>query len=340
MIATRPQPSSEWARVAEQLRAGQGVDNVALASWPLAVGYAQNSFLSIDGAPPGPTLAYFLRVSPGWLNTMKVRLIDGRDLRPGDLYPGTAVVNETFAKVYFNGENPIGKSFEKTYGNLHIQNKIVGLARDAVYRNVHEAMLPVAYVPFDQVGTTGEALGTTAATLLVRTATEKSLLLATTLRKAVAQGRPGFRVSNLRTQQEINRAQSVRERLLAMLALFFAIVALLLAGIGLFSVLDYSVLQRSREIGIRIAIGAPVSNIVRLIALEVLQVIAVGTSAGLRVGVASSRSLESLFYEVRADDWAMLAVPPAIILIVAVLAAAGPLLRALRIDPVRMLRAN
>ena len=77
-----------------------------------------------------------------------------------------------------------------------------------------------------------------------------------------------------------------------------------------------------------------------MIALEVLQVIAVGTSAGLRVGVASSRSLESLFYEVRADDWAMLAVPPAIILIVAVLAAAGPLLRALRIDPVRMLRAN
>ena len=340
VVATGPQPPLEWAQLADQLKTQQGVTNVALASWPLAIGYARNSFVSINGAPPGPTLAYFLSVSPGWFDTMKVRLLDGRDLRPDDLYPGTAVVNETFAKVYFNGENPIGEVFTKTYGETHVQTRIVGLAQDAVYRNIHEAMLPVAYIPFAQLGTTGEPVGTTGATLLVRKANPNPLVLAPLLRKAVAQGRPGFRVSNLRTQEEINRAQTVRERLLAILALFFAIVSLLLAGIGLFGVLDYSVLQRSRELGIRIAIGAPASNIVGIIGVEVLQVILIGASVGLVLGLVASRSIQSLFYEVRADDWTMLAVPAAVILLVALVAALGPLLRALRIDPVRMLRAD
>lgn len=99
-------------------------------------------------------------------------------------------------------------------------------------------------------------------------------------------------------------------------------------------------MQRSRELGIRIANGAPASSIVRLIAIKVLQAILVGAVAGLTLSVVSSRSLESLFYELRANDWTMLAVSTAVIVIVALAAALGPLVRALRIDPVRMLSAD
>ena len=102
-----------------------------------------------------------------------------------------------------------------------------------------------------------------------------------TLRREVPQARPEFRVSNIRTQEELIRAHTVRERLLAMLALFFAVVALLLAGIGLYGVLDYSVLQRRREIGIRMAIGAQAGDIARRVTADVFCMVLAGAVAGL-----------------------------------------------------------
>jgi ABC-type antimicrobial peptide transport system permease subunit len=136
------------------------------------------------------------------------------------------------------------------------------------------------------------------------------------------------------------RAQTVRERLLAMLALFFAAVALLLAGIGLYGVLDYSVLQRRREIGIRIAIGAQAGDIVRRVTAEVFSMVLAGALAGLALGMASVRYIETLFYQVKATDVGMLALPSLAILAAAILAAVPPVIRAVRIDPVKMLRAE
>ena len=111
----------------------------------------------------------------------------------------------------------------------------------------------------------------------------------TTLRREVTRARPEFRVSNIRTQRELVLAQTVRERLLAMLAMFFAVVALLLASIGLYGVLDYSVLQRRREIGIRMAIGAPAADIARRVSAEVFSMVLLGALAGLALGMASAR---------------------------------------------------
>ena len=110
------------------------------------------------------------------------------------------------------------------------------------------------------------------------------MALASTLRREVPRARSEFRVSNIRTQEELVRAQTVRERLLAMLALFFAAVALLLAGIGLYGVLDYSVLQRRREIGIRMAIGAQAGDIARRVTAEVFRMVLAGAVAGLALG--------------------------------------------------------
>jgi ABC-type antimicrobial peptide transport system permease subunit len=147
-------------------------------------------------------------------------------------------------------------------------------------------------------------------------------------------------VSNLRTQQEINEVHTVRERLLATLALFFAIVALLLAGVGLYGVLDYSVLQRRREIGIRLAIGAQPADIARQVTTDVFSMVVLGAIAGVALGMASARYLESLLYQVKATDFDVLALPSLTILAAALVAALPAVMRAVRIDPVTMLRAE
>jgi ABC-type antimicrobial peptide transport system permease subunit len=156
----------------------------------------------------------------------------------------------------------------------------------------------------------------------------------------VPRARPEFRVSNIRTQQEINQSHTVRERLLATLALFFAVVALLLAGIGLYGVLDYSVLQRRREIGIRMAIGAQPVGIARLVTVDVFSMVLVGALAGLALGLTSVRYIASLFYQVKPTDAGILALPSFTILAATLLAALPAVIRAVRIDPAAMLRAE
>ena len=147
------------------------------------------------------------------------------------------------------------------------------------------------------------------ATFMVRTSSANPLALASTLRRAVPNARSEFRVSNIRTQADLVRAQTVRERLLAMLALFFAVVALLLAGIGLYGVLDYGVVQRRREIGIRMAIGAQAGDIARQVTADVFTMVLVGAFAGVALGMASVRYIASLLYQVKPTDLAMLALP-------------------------------
>jgi ABC-type antimicrobial peptide transport system permease subunit len=139
---------------------------------------------------------------------------------------------------------------------------------------------------------------------------------------------------------EVNRAHTVRERLLALLTLFFAAVALLLAGAGLYGVLHYSVLQRRREIGIRIALGSSAGGIARRVTAEVFSMVLAGALAGLALGLASARYIETLFYQVNATEPAMIAFPSLTILAVAVLAALPPAIHAVRIDPVTMLRTE
>jgi ABC-type antimicrobial peptide transport system permease subunit len=154
----------------------------------------------------------------------------------------------------------------------------------------------------------------------------------------VSRARPEFRVSNIRTQTEINESHTVRERLLARLALFFAAVALLLAGVGLYGVLNYSVLQRRREIGIRMALGARAVDVARHMTTDVFSMVLGGAIGGLALGMAAVRYIESLFYQVKPTDPMMLALPSLTILVAALLAALPPVVRALRIDPAQTLR--
>ena len=330
-VAVRPQPPVLWDQVAGHLRNLPGVERVALAESPLLSGESWNNSISIDGGPPSDDLTYFLKVSPGFIEVMKIPLIDGQDFRAGQTDAGAAIVNNTFARRYFKGESPIGRTFDETLDEGgRIPHRIVGLVRDARYSGMREPIPPVAYVPF--------SAARRRATFIVRTSGSNPMALASMLRREVPRARSEFRVSNIRTQQEIDETHTVRERLLAMLGLFFAGVALLLAGVGLYGVLDYSVLQRRREIGIRMAIGAPAGDVARRVTADIFAAVLVGAAVGWALGMASVRFVDSLLYEVRPTGAGALAVPAFTILATALLAALPAVVRAVRIDPAVVLR--
>jgi ABC-type lipoprotein release transport system permease subunit len=192
--------------------------------------------------------------------------------------------------------------------------QIVGLVRDARYRYVRQDILPVAYTPFHRLDAKGAVQDLVDGTFSVRTASPNPLALASTLRREVTAIRPGFHVSNIRTEHGIIESQTVRERLLAMLALFFTAVALLLAAIGLYGVLDYSVFQQRRAIGIRMAIGAQTGDIARPVTFDIAGWICAGSLVGLALGIGCARFIESLLYQVKATDVGAIHIDPASVL--------------------------
>ncbi len=335
------QSSLYWDQVAESLRQTPGVERVSLAAFPLLKGSNWNDSISINGGPPSVNLAYFLNVSPGWLETMKIPLIDGRDFRASDTYPDGAIINETFARMFLKDGHPVGRIFEKASDDGKRQHmQVIGVVRDAYYSSLRGPILPVAYVPFHEVGAKGEMLPEPYGTFIVRTASSNPLALAATLRQRVSRARPGFHVSNVETQLDVNQAQTIRERLLAALAFFFAAVALLLAGVGLYGVLNYSVQQREHEIGIRMALGAQVVHVVRQVTAGLSLAVVGGMFAGLLFGLGLTRYIQSLLYDVKATDVDMIALPCSIILAIACIAAVPALLRAIHVDPSTMLRSD
>ncbi len=342
-VAGKGQLPVVWDQTAEALRAAPGVDSVGISGWPLLGRIMINSVISIDGAPPSPTPAWFLNVSPRWISTMKIPLVSGRDFRPQDISPGAAIVNETFVKTYFPGAvgrtfDPIGRTF--TRGDSWLRYKIIGVTADVPYHDLREPNRPTFYVPFAGIDRKSSPTLEGFATFVIHTNAQNPLALANSLRQLIAERHNGLRVSNVTTELDLVRDQTIRERLLAMLAAFFAAVALLLAGIGLYAVLNYSVLQRRREIGIRLAIGSPRIGIVRLVTLDIFQMIALGSCAGIALGFGASRYVSSLFYQVRATDADILALPACAILLTALIATLPGVLRALRTDPTDILRAE
>ena len=337
-VAGKGQLPVVWNQTAEALRAVPGVNSVAISLWPLLGRIRINSDISINGAPPSPTPAFFLNVSPGWLSTMKIPLASGRDFRPEDTSPGAAIVNETFVKTFFPGQDPIGRTFER--GANQPVNKIVGVTPDVPYHDLREPSRAVFYVPFDQIDDKSAPSVVDFATFDIHTDAQNPLALADSLRQFIAQRHSGLRVSNVTTQLDLVRGQTVRERLIAMLAAFFAVVSMLLAGVGLYAVLNYSVIQRRREIGIRMAIGSTRAGIVRIVTLNIFLMIALGGCAGVALGFGAARYVESLFYQVKATDADMIALPTCTILLTALVATLPAVLRALRTDPTEILRTE
>jgi predicted permease len=337
--ARPPQPALVWQQAAQQLRSLPRVEAAAVADFPPLSGSTQGGFVSVNGAQPGGALVQFLSVSPSWFDTMKIPLLGGRDFEDNDVSPGVAIVNQTFANVYFSGENPIGKSFD-TNRDRGMRCRIVGLVRDSSYDDIRGPIPPVVYLPFRSINATGQLRAPRGAAFVLRIAGPHPLALAAMLRREIPRAKPGFLVSQIVPQTELVEQQTIRERLLATLASFFAFVALLLAGIGLFGVLDYSLLQQRRQLGIRIAIGAPARDIARRAVVDGLAMVLAGMAIGLALSLFLVRYIESLVYGVKATGAAALGLPALILLGASLVASVPAAIAAMRIDPVEMLRTE
>lgn len=333
------EPSVLWDQVADRLKDLPGVQTVAYADWPILDGRGfKTNAISINGEPPTETPAWFMNVSPGWLATMGIPLLAGRDFIRTDLSPGVAVVNEAFARQFFGKENPVGRWFAGTSGWMSGQKfQIIGVAGNARYRHLRQPVLPVAYTPFRRTDAKGTMQG---GTFVVRTITSNPLVLASLLKNEIPRTRPEFRVSNIRTQQELIESQTIRERLLAMLARFFGAIALLLAGVGLYGVLTYSVFQRRREIGIRAAVGAQPQELVIQVTARFFWMLLAGAVTGFVFSLASVRYIEPLLYQVRPTALPMLLIPVLATMGAAVIAALPAVIQVVRIDVGTLLRAD
>jgi putative ABC transport system permease protein len=336
-------PAAVWHEIATRLGEFPGVESSGLSSWALMSGNESSNTVHFPNRTKDETQApMFLSVSANWIKTMRIDLIDGRDFNQFDRQAalddqknpvaGSVIVNQAFARKYFNSENPIGKSFGTFDGGKVVTNTIIGYVKDAHYRDFRETIRPTFYAPFH---------GAPGATLAVRVASGiDPLSLAQPLRQLVSEVRPDFRVSNVRTQSELVHNQTIRERLLATLSSFFAAVALILAGVGLYGVMHYAVLTRRREMGIRIALGAGLVHIAKQICGDVLVMLLAGSALGLTGGLLSERYIETLLFDVKGTDWAMLAVPILMLGTAALVAAVPPILNASKTDPVTSLRAD
>lgn len=342
-VTGEKQPAQVWADVGERVRATPGVDSAAFAMW---VPLSENRWrapVSTDGIPDSESSPYFVGVSPEYFRTMGIGFVAGRDFRIDDstralepvagtpAAPVVGIVNEAFARAYFDGRNPVGRQvFVRQNSNVDVPMEIVGLVRDAAYYDVREPMHPTVFVPNE---TRDQAA------LVVRT-TGDPMALGPMLRRSVTQFRPDFLVTNVGTQRAFVQRQLLRERLLATLSLFFATVALLLAGVGLYGVLNYAVIHRRREIGIRMALGARAAHVVKRVTAEMLTPVGAGVTIGLIGSVAFGRLVQWILFEVNATDAISVVAPLITLGGVAALAALPPVLRAVRIDPAQTLRSE
>lgn len=329
-----------WNAMAATLRGMPGVRSAGISEWAMLQTGSWNGNVRVNGNPPSDEWAYFLAVSPGWMDTMKMRLVAGRGITPGDTWPGAVIVNETFVKDFLKTDHPLGMRIEKVEGDGHATSTVVGVVADAPYRFVHEEILPTVFVPLHAVDGKGAELPYYSTTLTLRVDAENPMTMAQEMRKKVWDAGYGMRVSDAYTQQDLIDMQTVRDRMLAMLGVFFAGVALLLSGIGLYGVLNYSMVQRRREIGIRMALGARRATVTGLVTAEVARMVALGGVTGGALAIGAARFVASLMYQVKAGTWEQTLLPSAAILCVAMIATVPAVTYALEVQPAEILRTE
>jgi predicted permease len=280
---------------------------------------------------------YFNRVSPAFFRTMKTALVAGRDFTRDDTLGArqVAIVNESFARELLGVGNPVGSTFQMPPrpGATPPAIEIVGLVKDTKYTDLRGPFEPIAYFPVSQESRLLEY-----ASFVVRTATP-SIAATRSLTEAIGGIEPAAVVLVLPFQSQIS-GLLVRERLMAMLSGCFGVVAALLALLGLYGVVAYGVTQRAREIGIRMALGAQRSEVLRLVLRQSTRLAAAGVVLGLCAAAGATRYLEAMLFGLTPQDPVTFVAVPAAFLAVATLAAYLPARRATKVDPLVALRSE
>jgi predicted permease len=324
-----------------------GVKSVSFSSVPLLSGALMITGFHWPGTPQDQdSEANILPVGPDFLRTMQIPLYGGRGFATSDYViaasnrddpnsgsaPTPVIVNQAFVAKYLAKENPLGKQFGQSAGGENGEPKssgyeIVGVVRDAKYSTLRQEISATMYVPQSGMPASFE----------VRTAADPQALLPA-IRRVVADLNANIPIFRITTESEQIDRLLFQERLIARLSTFFGLLALVLACVGLYGLLSYEVSRRTREIGIRMALGAQERDVLSLVVKQGLMLALIGAVAGIAVALAVTRYLTSMLYGVHANDPLTIAAVAALLCLVALAACYIPARRATRVDPLVALR--
>jgi putative ABC transport system permease protein len=320
----------------ERIAAIPGVDSVADAYNVPASGNSWNDVvLSIGSPQKNLGEPWENRVSPGYFKTLNTPLLAGRDFDDHDTLssPLVSIVNESFVKKFLSAGNPIGQRFCIEAGAHEVNPiyEVVGVVKDTKYADLHDEIAPIAYYPDMQ-----EKKPDLSDQIIVRSNSPLAGLIGD-LKQTFSKVNPAIDI-DFHTLNATIQGSLVRDRLMATLSGFFGILAGMLAAIGLYGVISYSVARRRNEIGIRMALGAGRPAILRMVMGEAGILLAVGTVVGTGLALALGRTTSSLLYGLHAYDAATIAMAIGALALVAAAASYLPAFRASRVDPMTALR--
>ncbi len=335
--------SALYARILAEARALPGVSQAAFTSylpmemgggiWPVKIPGREET----GGAGRQGLWTASLRfVTPGFFATMGIPLRAGRDFDERDTGEAryVAVVSESFVERFWPGEDPLGKRF--AFGLA--EREVAGVVGDVRVRGLERPSEPQVYLPHQQVPD-GSLIGYTPKELVVRTTLAKEPLIAE-IRRIIRRADAELPVGKARTLAEVVGDQTTPRRVQVGLLGTFSAFSLTLSGIGLYGLLAFSVSQRRSELGLRLALGAPVSGIVGMVMKEAALLTAGGAATGVALGYAAARGLEALLFGVRPGDAPTYLVSGGIVALLALAACALPAFRAASIDPTEALRSE
>jgi predicted permease len=324
-----------FERLEDELAGVPGVTGVAASLVPLLAGSNWGSSVSVEGFKRGPDTdanSRFNEVNPGYFRTLGIPLISGREFTRSDHLKAAKVVivNETFAKKFNLGRSAVGKRMGSGE-NEKLDMEIVGLVQNAKYSEVKAEIPPLFFVPYRQDDSIGFI------NYYVRTSLRPEDALAA-IPRVVSKLDPNLPVENLRTMPQQVRDNVFLDRLITTLSTAFAVLATLLAAIGLYGVLAYTVAQRTREIGLRMALGAAPSRVRTMVLKQVALMTLVGGFIGLTAAVWIGPMAEALLYNLKGRDPVVFISSAVLLAFVALLAGFIPAHRASRVEPMWALR--
>jgi predicted permease len=347
-----------YQRTLERLEALPGASAASLASFSLLSGSGMNSNIVIEGyanRPDEDMDCHRLWVGPKYFQTMGMTLLEGRGFNSQELQPQgrliaeqtaasqlptqqpqvplAAVINQTMARRFFRDQSPLGRRFRLQRGPLQgVPIEVIGVVKDAKYYTLREQTPCTFYLSSFQRPREGEAR-----ILLLRSFADPTSL-PTAIECALRELDPQAQMLNLQTMNEVVDRSLLEERFVAQLGSFFGLFALLLASIGLYGVMSYTTAQRTREIAIRIALGARAADVGRLVLRETMLLVGAGVVIGLGAAFAATRLVASLLFGLGPSDPLTMALAVLLMMLMAALAGYLPARRATKVDPLVALR--
>jgi predicted permease len=320
----------------------------AIMGLPLAVTLGDWSFSIVGKAPPGPgqhaPAADWQTATPGYFEAMGIELRRGRTLTAEDRLPGrpVIVINETAARRYWPGEDPIGKRLRLGGGADTLPREIVGVVADVKSKGLDQETRAEMYIPHAQFPSTipdSAGAAPRAMTIVIR-AHRDPARLASAVRGIIGRMDPELPVAQVRTLEEVFSASVSTPRFATVLLGAFGGLALILASLGVYGVISYSVAQRSQEMGIRMALGARASDVVRLVVAQGMRPAVTGLVVGVLAAIGGTRIMRQFLYGVSETDAASFAIGVVVLGLAGVVATLIPARRATRADPLTALRAD